>query len=121
MMNDERIISALLNGEGLEKSDIDSAFELEWQQMDTSERHFWQLMFLKQDNPERFKSTIEFIENGIDKEDEEIRKLLAKIKQTKTSEAKLALAFGLRIMVPDRYLEILNTLKQKQKEADDKA
>lgn len=43
------------------------------------------------------------------------------IKQTKTSEAKLALIFGLRIMVPDRYLEILNTLIQKQKEADDKA
>ena len=47
--------------------------------------------------------------------------MLAKIKQTKTSETKLALIFGLRIMVPDRYLEILNTLIQKQKEADDKA
>lgn len=100
---------------------MESTLELEWEQMDPIERGFWRLLYLKQEKPEDFIYEIEDIEKSIGEENTAARRMLTAFKQAKVSEDKLALLFGLRIMAPDKFVELLDKLVQRQIEADDEA
>lgn len=101
------------NGKVLQKMFVEPAIKSVWEAMDSEEQEFWTLLYLKVIKPDIVYSVIEDAEKLIGEENVAVKRLLTAIKQVKVSEDSLGRLFALRLMAPDKFIEIIDKWVQK--------
>ena len=101
------------NSKVLQKMFVEPAIKSVWEAMDSEEQDFWTLLYLKAIKPDIVCSVIEDTEKLIGEENVAVKRLLTAIKQEKVSGENIGRLFVLRLMAPDKYIEIIDKWVQK--------